>query len=286
MGYTDKVNNNNKTTVRFISNKMYEAVHELKDARIVSSSIWVSESEITKFLSKLETCTINTSSLSSKIWELTRVTSETYNKLLANCMKFSTFIQDEQLYGCLYDDSYYKGSIPWFNMDFLGENEQKEIYKLLLENNKSVYNLFRSDDGKKKDIFDKYGIPYDTDFSSNEECKVFSNMSADDFFSFFGDLQSLDNNDYAYGTFQSSFNSSWVDSEHLPVKEYLIGNLGFSEKDAEYALQLVDNIGACSYTGPCNAILYEFRDKPEEFNEYFNFSLYTSFVFLLYSLFL
>lgn len=68
-------------------------------------------------------------------------------------------------------------------------------------------------------------------------------------------------------------NLNITDSTYKEIKEYL-KKLGFNNKDSHWIIQNLDSTGACSYAEFANEIFNSFKNKPQEFERIFGYSMY------------
>lgn len=115
-----------------------------------------------------------------------------------------------------------------------------------------------------------------------DDFSMFSSMRPDEFFTYMRDANGC------YGIDQGSTRTSrifgsnddgtnqyyWIKDDYIYLTDYLQGTYGFSKRDSAEVLQLVDSIGACTYASTAAIIAYEYRDKPERFEECWGFPLY------------
>ena len=126
-----------------------------------------------------------------------------------------------------------------------------------------------------------------TDFS------MFTDMSAQEFFQYMsnggkdyfgidqgsvklGNIMELAENDSSKSIsfFGEQTKTLQVAPEYTYLVDFLTGRYGFSKKDSTRVLSIVDSLGACSYASNATTIAYEYRDKPERFEQKYGFPLY------------
>ena len=158
--------------------------------------------------------------------------------------------------------------------------------KMKFENAES-YNVFES----------APNIPHDFDsFMINNNQSSYENVSRGDFFKAFsyngyiGVLQGA----FHSGKYETTLFGEYYDTRNLqkgkqgelvytmPNEEsqrlqyFLMEKYNLSKRESAYCMDIVDSLGACAYSAVATAIMYEFKDKPEEFEEIMGFPYYTT----------
>lgn len=99
---------------------------------------------------------------------------------------------------------------------------------------------------------------------------IIKNLNADNLFTY------LSMTNGRYGIDQGIFtNLETTDpTMYSYMKNKIINEYGFSARDADRFMKIVDSIGACNYAAEVNVIATYFKDKPSEFEKLFGFPLF------------